>query len=176
MRPSCQYKKLCVLAGALLCALVLPKLVHAGPVLVDPTISSNNGFFHYNYSVMNNSSVDLSVVTIGVISSPLAIHNLTAPSGFNVNFEATLGLLDFLENTSSFVMGTTVSGFQLDSPFGPNISSFTALALNSSGALISFSGSAFAPAPAPVPEPGTFILVLTSGMILIASRRFRRKQ
>ncbi len=170
-----QCGKFLVLTGALLCALVLPRLVHAGPVLVNPTVSMSSGGFHYNYSVTNNSPLDLSVVTISLFSSPLAIQNLVAPTGFNTNFDVRLGLLDFLENTRSFTMGTTVSGFQFDSPFGPNTSSFTALALNSNGGLVSFAGQTLAPqVTTPVPEPSTFVLALTSGMLLIGGRRFSR--
>jgi len=169
MNPR-QHKKLFVLTGAFVCALVIPTLVQAGPVLVEPMVSTSNGLVHYNYSITNNSPLDLSVVTISVINSPDAIQNLVAPTGFNANFDAGLGLLDFLENTQSFTTGTTVSGFQFDSPFGPNASSFTALALDATSGLIEFSGSTSAPAASAVPEPSTFILMLTSSMLLIASR------
>ncbi|MBA2253452.1 MAG: hypothetical protein H0W13_12245 [Nitrospirales bacterium] len=170
-----QYSRILTLVSALMCALILPRLVHAGPILVDASVSINNGLFHYNYGVTNNSPLDLSVVTISLFSSPLAIQNLVAPTGFNTNFDVRLGLLDFLENTRSFTMGTTVSGFQFDSPFGPNTSSFTALALNSNGGLISFAGQTLAPqVTTPVPEPSTFVLALTSGMLLIGGRRFSR--
>lgn len=174
---SRQHGKFWVLIGALLCALVLPRAVQAEPVSVNPTVTMSGGGFRYNYAIVNASPFALSVVTLSVPSSALAIQNLSVPNGFNANFDSRLGLLDFVENTRSFAAGTTVSGFQFDSPSGPSLSSFTAVALNASGGVVEFAGQTLAPrAVAPVPEPSTFVLALTAGMLLllVGGRRFRR--
>lgn len=162
IRPR-QYARLLGLAGAL-CALVLPSTTRA-QVAVTPTVTSSGGLFTYDYTITNNTRLDLVLVTIPTVSAPGAVRNLTAPAGFLASFDPDLGLVDFIEGTQAFTAGRTFSGFRFDSPIGPAASQFTALNVQGNelrGATL-----------APVPEPGSLALGLTlaPGLILVSLRR-----
>lgn len=168
------YARLLVLTGALLCALAFPSIVRAEPVMVNATVTPSGSLFRYNYSVTNSASFDISAITINVLSLPNAVQNLIAPTGFNIFFDSGLGVVNFVENTRTFTAGTTVSGFQFDSPFAPQVSSFTALGLDASQNPIIFTGTTLAPAAA-VPEPTTLAL-LAPGLLYLLRRRSPTKR
>jgi hypothetical protein len=167
------YARILGLAGALCAALILPAgTARAQEVLVSPTVSPlSGGLFRYKYSVTNNTSLPLSVVTINVFSLPDAVQNATAPTGFSIFFDPGLGLLDFVEDTENFAVGTTISGFEFDSAFAPNPSSFEAVALDANENPVTFVGSTLAPTA--IPEPGTLVLGLglVPGLLLAYRRR-----
>lgn len=177
MNEPRHYARFLVLAAALLCALVLPGIAQAEPVMVNATVTMNGSLFRYNYSITNNTPLDISAITISVLSGSNAVQNLLAPSGFNIFFDSGLGLVDFVENTQTFTAGTTVSGFRFDSLFASNLTSFTALALDANGNPVIFGGTTLAPAAAaPIPEPSTLLLALTSGGMYFANHRWRGRR
>ncbi len=134
--------------------------------------SFSAGLYRYNYTITNNSPDELVDVTIHVNSA--AVLNLTAPTGYSTNYDAGLGLVDFLENTSVFATGTPVSGFFFDSPLAPTrFGIFDALTANNVGGSASFSGSTLAPSP----EPGSLALMgaaAISSAFLLRRKRSRR--
>jgi hypothetical protein len=85
------------------------------------------GSFQYDVTVRNNSLVDLALVTIidAPIADPLIDPSLTAPVGFLALYDSGLGFIDFLEDTSTFGAGQTVTGFRFNSGFLPGPSRYT---------------------------------------------------
>jgi len=166
-------------------ALLLPGIAHAQDLTVSAAVDPFNGvFYHYAYSITNNSlqGYDYPDVTFSVPidpnpADPPAITNVFAPAGFNLFYDAGLGAVDFAENTLAFAPGTTVSGFQFDSPFAPAATLWTASAVDPTGVSVpgTFQGTTLAPAA--VPEASTltsFGLLLVPGLVFLGLRRRRR--
>lgn len=158
--------------AALLYALV-PNSAYAASLTVTPTTTSENGLFHYNYTISNDTINDFLLVTIDVAAQPNAIQNLVTPTGFFSNFDPGIGLLDFAGPASTgFTAGSTFTGFEFDSPLQPRASSFTALRLDANENPVTFTGQT----PAPVPEPSSTagLVALLPGFLLL--RRFSAKR
>ena len=165
--------------AALLYAFVVPNSARAvtlgsergQDVTVVPTTTFDDGLFHYDYTISNNTTNDFLLVTLDVAAQPNAIQNLATPDGFVAIFDAGLGLLDFGgEDSPGFSAGSTFTGFEFDSPFQPEVSSFTALRLDTNENPVTFTGRTSAPTA--VPEPSTIAgLAIASTMLL-----FRRKR
>ena len=168
--PRCA--KFLVLASALLCALALSGAAHA-QIMLTPTITNlGGGLVRYAYSVTNTSLFDFSAISINVIAAPGAVQSLVAPTGFSAFFDPGLGQVDFVENTQNFTAGSTISGFAFNSPFGPQMSTFTALRLDMNGNPVTITGSVLAPA---IPEPATFVL-FGAGLVGLAAMKIRRRK
>jgi hypothetical protein len=156
---------------AVLLVLITAETVQA-QVVVSPTVTPNGNLFHYDYSVTNNTGNDLLLVDVQVLTDPLTIQNLMAPSGFQIAYDSGLGLLTFLEDSSLF--GTApVSGFTFDSSVKPSFTTFAGLVLDGNGGFIHVSGNTLGP----VPEPGslTLLCALGSGGIVWIRRRKREQ-
>jgi len=140
-------------------------------LLVEPTVSASAGMFHYSYAFQNNTSADISVITLaGLFPSANAVQNLFAPSGFDAFFDPGVALLSFFEDTQTFAIGTSSGPFTFDSPYAPGGGSFEAVDIN--GMLSS--GSALVPMSA-VPEPSTYAILGSVVLIgLVLHRKVRR--
>lgn len=138
-------------------------------VTVTPTVTQNGSLFHYNYSIINGATDDLSIITLeGLPMQDAAVMNLMVPDGFVGSFDSGLGLLSFLEGTQAFSVNTTFSGFGYDSLFGPVDGTFSALDINGT----EFRGTTLVAAA--VPEPGA--LSLMCGFATVAAFALRRRR
>ncbi len=161
--------------ASLLYAIVVPNSAHAASLTLTPTTAFEDGFFHYDYTISNDTNSDFLLVTLDVAAQPNAIQNLVAPTGFFSNFDAGLGLLDFAGQESiGFPAGSTFTGFEFDSPLQPRASSFTALRLDANENPVTFTGRTQAPAPVPEPSSTAGLVALVSGFLLL--RRFSAKR
>lgn len=155
-----------------LCAIALPRLA-SSQVVVTPTVTNVGALFHYNFTITNGTVFDLSLITIDVLASADAVRNLTTPDGFTAFFDPNFGTVDFSEVTNGFAAGSSLSGFQFDSPVAPSDTSFQALGLDpDTGGQVAFSGATLAPAA--VPEPGLLPLGVSLAVawaVVAASRR-----
>jgi len=146
-----------------LCILMLSSTVHAD-VIVDATVSPIPGGFHFDYSITNNESEDLVIVSIaGPAGDPLIGPTLTAPGGFLTSYDSGLGVIDFIGDTSAFLVGMTTIGFGFDSAFSPVPTTFEALTISGQKIV----GTTQAPGGGPIPEPSTMLLI-GSGLIGLA--------
>lgn len=144
----------------------------AATLMVDATVQSlGGGLFHYDYSITNTMQ-DVSIVSItDAPTQDVTITNtLAAPTGFLASYDPNLGIVDFLENTNLFGMGTTVNHFQFDSAFGPDaglFSTFTALTTDG----LTLTGAVQTQV---VPEPGTLVL-LALGLSMLTLSPMRKR-
>ena len=155
------------LAGAF-CLSLIPCAVRAQ--VATPTVTLNNGIYHYNYSISNTTPDDLLDVDIHVPTGDNAAFNIVTPTGFLSSPDTVMGLVGFQEDTSFFT-ATPLSGFAFDSVYSPNTSvedsyyALNGLTMVSSNVL------------APVPEPGSMALIGSFGVAAVcALRQARRKR
>ncbi len=153
---------------ALLLTLALMRSADA-QVIVTPTVNFSDGLYHYNYSISNSTANDVFIVDITVpINLPSVVQNLSAPAGFQSQFDSTLGLVSFLEDTSVF-SATPVNGFIFDSPLAPGPAPFNTTFVTPGGQTGTGSGRTSAPA---TPEPGSLAVIGALGASgLLALRR-----
>ena len=139
---------------------------------VTPMVTFSGGLYHYNYSITNNSSNDLFDVSLHVQAGPGIILNLSAPVGYQSAYDSGLGLVDFLEDSSTFATGTPVSGFTFDSRLQPGRNQIDGFTFDGANIITnSFTGTTV------VPEPGTFALLgatVTAGAM--AMRRMKSRK
>lgn len=168
--------------SALVYALVVPNIARAvtlgsdlmQDVTVTPTTTFDDGLFHYDYTISNNTTNDFLLVTLDVAAQPNTIQNLSTPDGFIGIFDAGLGLLDFGgEDSPGFTAESTFTGFEFDSPFQPRVSSFTALRLDANENPVTFTGRTSAPTA--VPEPSMLAGLALAPTILLFRRKRSRK-
>ena len=174
------YNSFCGALGAA-SFLVFPSIAHAQ--MIAPSVSlAGNGVYHYNYTITNTSADDLFDVSIHVQPGADQVFSLGAPVGFTVAYDSGLGLVDFVEDTSTFVNGTPISGFTYDSLLAPAISTFDANFAPVSGGIVTTSGFTNAAVGSTgisaVPEGNGFSL-LYSGIFTVGAvalkRKYRRK-
>lgn len=135
-------------------------------VTVTPTVSFDNGLYHYDYTVANNSADELAILTLTTLPGADTIQNLMAPDGFLADYDSGLGLVSFLEgDTGTFDPGSSVSGFSFDSPFQPGGTTFEALTIEGASVV----GTTLAPAP----EPGS---IATLGALLATGAAVWRRR
>ena len=135
--------------------------VHATLIVNVIVTPINGGLFNYDFSIINNETEDISIVSItdAPLGDPIIDTTLVAPAGFITNYDPGLGVVDFLEDTELFGIGTTENGFTFASASGPanNFMAFEALTVN--GSFISGQVQKDIRPDAVVPEPGTMILL-----------------
>ena len=153
---------------------VLGLLASASPVsaapILDVTVTGGAPYL-YEYDITNDIG-ELLIVTIAVpIGDPDIGPSVTAPLGFLTNYDAGLGLVDFLADTGAFLPGVPVSGFSFLSAFGPGPTIFEGL--YGDGSIVA--GRTIGPVAAPVavPEPVTGLLLMLG---LAAAERRRRSR
>lgn len=163
--------------AALVCALFLlpataARANHLVTLSANVTFNSALSLYTYNYSVSNNLFDPVAVVSFEVFALPNAVLNPTAPTGFNLFFDAGLGQVDLVEDTETFAPGRTISGFSFQSAFAPNPSAYTYV--NASTGQASQGGATLAPAA--IPEPGTLALGLGIAPCCGAALLLRRRR
>jgi hypothetical protein len=148
-------------------------------VILTPTVTQVGNLFRYEYSIANNSDLELLLVDLQTLMRDDAIQNAVAPTGFQVVFDSGLGLVSFLPDADdttleTFAPGSVVSGFQFDSPLLPDNALFQALAFDDlNGQIVNFAGTTVGPTA--VPEPGAVALGIALGFgSLLALRRRSR--
>ena len=113
-------------------------------ITVNSTVTPLGGSFRYEFSITNSNVVspDEDVPIVSITDAPLAdaliSATLTAPAGFNALYDPGLGIVDFVEGTSNFGVGTTTPGFSFESLTAPGPGVFSSFqALTVAGALSS---------------------------------------
>ena len=154
--------------------LSLASIAQAQIPTVSAAVTLSGGLYHYNYTFTNNSLNDLFDISIHVPTGPGAILNLSAPTGFVAAYDSGLGLVDFLEDSSTFATGVPVSGFLFDSKVQPGLGTIDALTLDSNGNIVttSFRGVTATPEPGSIALFGAFI---TAGAFAIRKARSRKQ-
>lgn len=138
-------------------------------LLLTPTITSSNGVYTYDYSIMNQTSSDLALVNLYVPTGVDQIWNLMAPTGFLGAYDTGLGIVTFLSDSSTLSSGFNGDGFSFQTNDAPGIINTSALTLTGQ----TFVGTA----SGPVPEPGSMALMAGAGSLFAFScLRTRRKR
>lgn len=115
MKPTIRLHRIFSSAG-LLAALLAP-LGHLSShaLTIDATQSAIAGGFHLDFTIDNPGPDDFAIITLNApAGDPLIAASLTTAPGFLASYDAFLGLVDFLEEASAFLAGTTTSGFGFD--------------------------------------------------------------
>lgn len=88
---------------------------------VEATVTPLAGSFLYEYSIANSGPDDVVLVSIvdAPLGDPLIDPTLTAPVGYLASYDDGLGIVDFLEDTGLFAIGTATSGFSFESLAAP---------------------------------------------------------
>lgn len=150
-------------------------LLSGAPSWAVPIVQSNvtpigGGLFHFEFSVTNNTIDDIVLVSVDVPTGDASIGaTLLAPLGFLASYDSGLGIIDFLEGTDLFSVGTTITGFSFDSVLGPGngeFDDFSGLTVNGD----TFSGTVETIVVAAVPEPSPVALVALGAAVLIGLR------
>jgi hypothetical protein len=147
-------------------------LFGGAPAWAVPIVQSNvtpigGGLFHFEFSVTNDSIDDIVLVSIDAPPGDASIGaTLLAPLGFLASYDSGLGIIDFLEGTDLFSVGTTITGFSFDSNMGPGNGAFD----DFSGLTVdgdTFSGTVETTVVSAVPEPSTAASVAVGAAVLI---------
>jgi hypothetical protein len=133
----------------------LSGVMRAGPITVTSIVTPLGPLFQYNYTITNNSGDDLEVLDIAVTPG-ISITGLTATPGFTDAYDPVLGLVSFLEDTSTFGP-TPISGFIFDSSLAPKPTTFNGTLLDANFNLVNTGGNTTGPV---APEPGYLLLLI----------------
>jgi hypothetical protein len=165
--------------GAVLIALLAVSRSPAAVVDFELVITPLGGSFQYDATIRNNSPLDLTLVSIvdAPPGDPLIDPSLTTPAGFIGLYDSGLGIVDFLEVTSTFPVGVTVSGFQFISSSLPPAFFTTFEALDINGDSISGSITIVnAPPNGTVDDSGSTLALAALAVVLtLAGRHLRAR-
>ncbi len=134
------------------------------------------GLFHYDVTVLNDDPIpELLLVSISdaPLGDGLIESSLTAPSGFLASYNAGLGLLDFIADTTPIFPSGPTGLFSFDSSAPPDAALTTYEAIDLSGEL--FTGTVDSRLVRAVAAPGVPAL-FTLGLVLLAHRRVVERQ
>jgi hypothetical protein len=148
-------------------ALSLAAGAHAASLIVNINYSTAGpGAFLYRVSLINNSPNELVVVSL--LNAPTSdshiTPSLTAPSGFLASYDGGSGVIDLLEDSSSFSIGGTFGEFTFVSAAAPNTAFTMFEATDSNGGTISGTTNL-------VPEPTSTGLIALALLPSILRRR-----
>ena len=142
----------------------------AAPINVNYVVAPQGSSFFYDFSVNDTSAPNLLSVTLTLPSQITALANLTTPGGFSIFFDGVSHLLDFVEDTRSFAVGSPLDGFRFVSPVRFGDVSFSALSFDSNQNLVTTTGAT----ASAVPEPGGWALLTCGAALLFAFRHAQR--
>ena len=160
--------------------LVLSFALPAKAALVDLelTVTPAGALFDYAVKVTNNGLLDLTLVTLvdAPLADPTIGATLVTPAGFLGLYDAGLGFVDFLEDTSVFGAGTTVGGFSFSSALSPPTYFTTFEALDVAGGKFTGTVTIVGGPPVGVPDSGSTAVLAGAGLaaLAVASRQRRR--
>ncbi len=138
-------------------------------LVLSPMITSSNGVFTYDYTIMNDTSMDLALVNLFVPAGPGEIMNVMAPSGFQGVYDSGLGIVTFLSDSSTITSGFSGDGFSFQTTDAPGTINTSALSLTGD--------SLVGTAVGPVPEPGSMAFLAGAGSLFAGTiLRSRRKR
>lgn len=125
-----------------------------------------SGIFRYDLIISNTGLTDIPLLSINDAPANEALigSSLTIPAGFVGNYDP-MGIIDFTEDTTTFIAGNTFPGFSFQSTATPG-SAFT----NFSG--FDNDGAPVAVTVTQVPEPSSAFLVMVG---LLAGCNTRRR-
>ncbi len=143
-----------------------------GQLSIQATVFEDAGLFSYSYEIGNFTPNDVAIVTLGGLPVGAdALQNLVAPQGFLALFDSDNGLLSLVEDTQSFVAGTSLGGFTFQSPHGPGSGYFEAIDILGN----TLTGPALTPVATAIPEPSASALAAAVFAGLVAFRRRRAR-
>jgi hypothetical protein len=166
-----------VAQGSILLVLWLVTQTATAVPTVDMTVTPlTGGVYQYQFSISNSGPDDLAILTItdAPLADALIPLTLVAPAGFLAKYDPgvglTFGLVDFLEDTSPFLAGTTTSGFGFQSASSPAANFKTFEALSVAG---EFFGGEINRATSTVPDGGGTGLLAGVALLAVAMARSR---
>lgn len=147
--------------------------MEADPVTVTESVSRQGTAFFYDYAVTNHSSADPYQILLSVAlalpagNATIVSGNVTAPNGNEAVWDPTSGHLDLVSgDLAGFPLNTRVDGFSFVSPLQLGEVAYTATYFDSSQNPQIISG--VTASPSAVPEPGSFALLGTALLGLMA--------
>jgi hypothetical protein len=147
--------------------LALAASAQAATVVVNVSYASAGpGAYLYTVSLTNNSPNELVVVSLldGPTTDLLITPSFTKPSGFLGSYDSGSGIVDFLEDSSSFTVGGTFGNFTFVSAAAPNTAFTMFEATDSLGGTISGTTNL-------IPEPASTGLIALALLPTIIRRR-----
>ncbi len=129
------------------------------------------GLYTYSYAVFNGGLFDLALIDVQVATTS-DLLSLTAPTGFDISYDAGLGVVSFFEDTEETTLQTfspsSFNGlFSYASLLAPAAAPFEALDVTGGTS----SGTTLAPM---VPEPGSSALLSLALLAPMALARRRK--
>lgn len=124
------------------------------------------GVFQYDLTIRNTGMEDISIISINdaPLNESIIGSSLQSPPDFLASYDPGLGVIDFVENTSTFTAGSVNPGFTFQSASAPdvafqNLSGFTSL------------GESVTVTTNTVPEPSAALLTAAGILGFIKRRR-----
>ncbi|MCI0538382.1 MAG: hypothetical protein L0Z50_24505 [Verrucomicrobiales bacterium] len=154
-----------VLRGAFILTLCLVAQTVSAQLDIDLTATPLIGKFQYDFSIFNNGPEDVVIVNINdAPNDPLIDATLTAPAGFQADYDAGVLIVSFLGDSDLFAVGNTYDGFSFQSLAAPGANFGTYDALTVSGNFLAGDVDLVSA----VPESGNTFLTASLGLLALA--------